>query len=128
MRSYSARSPGLSISPHWPSVAKVPIAKSLLNNRRRSPVISRRRRAPRSLGPSPMPEHSRAKGGQIVLQMEMVLEDRPEDVGHGEDDADEGYIRQGAPLLPLPQLVLAARHGRSSPWRVSVCRSAGESS
>lgn len=33
----------------------------------------------------------------------MGLEDRPEDVGHGEDDADEGNIRQGTPLLPLPE-------------------------
>ena len=53
--------------------------------------------------PRPLLEHGSAQGGQVVLQRRMGLEDRPEDVGHGEDDAYEGYIGQGGPLLPLPE-------------------------
>src|SRR5476649_2063226 len=33
----------------------------------------------------------------------MGLEDRPEDAGHGENDAYEGNIWQRDPLLPLPE-------------------------
>jgi hypothetical protein len=34
-----------------------------------------------------------------VLQVTMSLENRPKDIGHGEDDSDERYIRESGPLL-----------------------------
>ena len=53
--------------------------------------------------PRPLLEDGSTQGRQIVLQMPTGLEDRPEDIGHGEDDADEGYIRKSDPLFPLPK-------------------------
>lgn len=44
------------------------------------------------------------QGWQVVLQVPMSTEDGPEDIGHGEYYANERYIRQRSPLLPLPEL------------------------
>lgn len=44
-----------------------------------------------------------AQGRQIVLEMTMGLENRPEYIGNGEDNANKRYIRQGDPLLTLPK-------------------------
>ena len=49
--------------------------------------------------PSRLLEHGSAQGRQIVLQVTMSLENRPKDIGHGEDDSDERYIRESGPLL-----------------------------
>jgi len=55
------------------------------------------------LAPDPLLEHGGTQGWQIVLQGPMGLEDRPEDTGHGEDKANKRDIRQGGPLLSLPE-------------------------
>src|ERR1017187_10105701 len=54
-------------------------------------------------GPRPLLDHSGAQRWQIMLEVAMGVEDWPEDIGHGEDDADEGHIRQRGPLVPLPE-------------------------
>jgi hypothetical protein len=45
------------------------------------------------LVPRPLLDDGGPKGGQVVLQMPMGLEDWPEDIWHGENDANERYIR-----------------------------------
>jgi hypothetical protein len=55
-------------------------------------------------GPRPLLENSSSKRRQIVLEVPMYTEDRPEHIWHGEDDANEGYIRERNPLLSLPKL------------------------
>ena len=42
--------------------------------------------------PRPLLERGSTQGWQIVLEMPMGFEDRPEDIGHGEDNANERYI------------------------------------
>src|SRR5271155_1658160 len=54
-------------------------------------------------GPRPLLDHGGAQRWQIMLEVSMGLEDWPEAIGHGKDDADEGHIRQRGPLLPLPE-------------------------
>jgi hypothetical protein len=44
------------------------------------------------LVPRPLLEHGRPQGWQIVLKLPMGFEEWPEDIGHGEDDANERYI------------------------------------
>jgi len=55
------------------------------------------------LVPRPLLQYGSTHGRQIVLQMTMSLENRPKDIGHGEDDSDERYIWEGGPLLSLPK-------------------------
>jgi len=62
--------------------------------------------------PGPPLEHGCSQRGQIVLKMAMSLEDRSEEVGHGEHNADKGNIRQCGSLFSLPELgasIAAAR-------------------
>src|SRR5437867_3886441 len=41
---------------------------------------------------------------QVVEQMPVLPKDGPENVRHGKDDARIGNVREGRPLLTLPQL------------------------
>jgi hypothetical protein len=53
--------------------------------------------------PRPLLEYGGTQGWQVVLKMTMGLENRPEHIRHGEDDAYKRYIRKSGPLLSLPK-------------------------
>jgi hypothetical protein len=55
------------------------------------------------LCPRPLLDHGGAQRWQVMLEVAMGPEDWPECVGHGQDDSDEGHIRQSDPLFPLPE-------------------------
>lgn len=53
--------------------------------------------------PCPLLEYGSTQSRQIMLQTPMGLEGRPEDIWHSKDDANERYIGQFDPPLPLPE-------------------------
>src|SRR5712692_8726082 len=52
----------------------------------------------------PLLYHLGSECGQVVEVMTVLLKDWPEDIRHSKDDAYIRNIREGGPLLPLPQL------------------------